>query len=109
MLTIDLGERRGDPDVIDELVIAEAHTRGGSMCSEAVLSVLGNEAVVASITQRHSGGGNERRGYDIPTSRLITIDQRRGCDLSVSVQRTIGTGTIDTHTAGLLTARLYPA
>jgi hypothetical protein len=61
----------------------------------------------ASIVERHSGGGNERRSFSVPTTTLVPVPADAGCDISVTVQRTIGTGTIDTDTAGLLTARLH--
>jgi hypothetical protein len=61
----------------------------------------------ASGAMRHEAGGSERLLYSLPTSTLTLIAPSTTSIVTVTVQRSIGSGTINTDHAGVVTARLW--
>lgn len=62
----------------------------------------------AAIRNRHMGAANERRPYSLPTCEAVELAAGASSTITVTVQRSFGTGTIDTAQAGRVTVSVVP-
>lgn len=72
-----------------------------------VFNVKVDGVTKGDISQRHSGGANERRVYSIPCTNHVIIPANTPCDVTFEGARDAGSGTLIQEKPGVLRVIMY--
>lgn len=78
-----------------------------SVASDTFIFKVKVDGVTVATEDRTFAGTTDRKPFNPPTSLFQPTVPETPVDVTVTVQRTAGTGVLTQHASGLLTARLY--